>query len=303
MIYLSLSLIIVILILIIISLNVKIKNTSNVVEEIMEGNFNQRIRMQNHNKYIKALSENLNSLIERFQGILKQNKDYEEERKRMISNISHDLRTPLTSLLGYVELLNHDKNLSEEETKEYTEIVETKGNALLKLMEEFFQVSKLDSNDMKLNIKSVNISEILRQSIVLLYNEFTKLSIEPIINIPDEDLYALGDEGAINRILNNLISNSLTYGIDGGVIGLNLREEGKKIVIDVWDRGKGIPENDMPFIFNRLYTLEKSRNRKFQGSGLGLTISKKLAENLQSKLTACSIPYEKTTFTFTLRKS
>lgn len=303
MIYLSLSLIIVILFLIIYSLNTKIKNISKVVEEIMEGNFNQRIRMQNHNKHIKVLSENLNSLIKRFQDTLKQNKDYEEERKRMISNISHDLRTPLTSLLGYVELLNHDENLSEEERKEYTEIVETRGKALLKLMEEFFQVSKLESNDIKLNIKRVNISEIVRQSMVLLYNEFTKLSIEPKINIPQEDLYALGDEVAINRILNNLISNSLKYGIDGGAIGLDLREEGKNIVIDIWDKGKGIPENDMPFIFNRLYTLEKSRNRKLQGSGLGLTIAKKLAENQLGKLTACSIPYEKTTFTFTLKKS
>ncbi|GAA0743593.1 HAMP domain-containing sensor histidine kinase [Clostridium oceanicum] len=302
MIYIT-SVIILMLILVIIIFNFKIKRIYKVVEEVIRGNFNQRIRIQNHNKRIEKLSENINTLIESFQRILKENEDYENERKKMISNISHDLRTPLTSLLGYIELLNTDKNLSHKEKKEYTKIAYEKGNDLLNLMEDFFQISKLESNDIEVSIKKLNISEILRQRIVLFYNDFNKKEIKPIINIKEEDLYALGDEKAINRILNNLISNSLKYGTYGKVIGLNIKEEENYIVIEVWDKGKGIPKSDIDLIFNRLYTLEKSRNRKLQGTGLGLTISKKLAESQKGSLTVYSVPYKKTIFSLRLKKS
>lgn len=292
--------IIIILVLIIINLNRKIYSISQIIKSIGQGNYNERIRMQNSNKHLNSLIKNLNHLVDKFQNSMKLNKEYEEERKKMISNISHDLRTPLTSLLGYIEFMKDNKNLSEEEREEYINIIQNKGDNLRNLMNEFFQLSKLDSNDIKLDIKKINLSEIIRQNIILFYNDFSKEKIEPVIDLPDKDIYALGDKKAVERILNNLISNAIKYGYEGKSIGINLKCNKENVQVTVWDEGRGIPKQNLSSIFERLYTLEKSRNKSFQGSGLGLTIVKKLIEMQNGTITVESTPYKKTEFIFTL---
>lgn len=268
----------------------------------MQGNFNQRIRFQNHIKPLNTLCIKINNLIMKMQKIFEKNKVNEDSIKKMISNISHDLRTPLTSMLGYMELVLNDTTLSEEEKKEYIKIVYNKGNHLYSLMEEFFQVSKLESKDVKLNIRKINISEIVRQNIISFFNELKKRNMEPQINIPEEDVYTFGDEKAVNRILSNLINNSLKYGSEGTMIGVNLTCDNNNVFISVWDNGAGIPKEEIDYVFDRLYTVEKSRKLNLKSSGLGLTIVKKLVEALGGTISVGSIPFEKTDFTFTLPK-
>lgn len=295
-----LSIIIVILIVLIILLIKKINYVNKVVDEVVAGNFNQRIRIQSHIKPIKILTIKINALIEKLQKVFEKNRVNEDSVKKMISNVSHDLRTPLTSMLGYMELVLDDNTLSEEEKRNYIEIVYNKGNNLYSLMEEFFQVSKLESKDVKLDIRKINISEIVRQNIISFFNELKKRNMEPQINIPEEDVYAFGDEKAINRILSNLINNSLKYGSEGTMIGINLNCDKNNVFISVWDNGVGIPTEEIDYVFDRLYTVEKSRKLNLKSSGLGLTIAKKLVESLGGTISVRSTPYEKTTFTFTL---
>lgn len=285
-----------------VSLIKKINYISKTVDEVVQGNFNQRIRFQNHIKPLNTLCIKINSLIMKMQKIFKRNKVNEDSIKKMISNISHDLRTPLTSMLGYIELVLNDNTLSEEEKRKYIEIVYNKGNHLYSLMEEFFQVSKLESKDVKLDIRKVNISEIIRQNIISFFNELKKRDMEPQINIPEEDIYAFGNEKAVNRILSNLINNSLKYGSEGTTIGVNLTYDKNNVFISVWDNGVGIPKEEIDYVFDRLYTVEKSRKLNLKSSGLGLTIVKKLVEALGGTISVSSIPFEKTAFTFTLPK-
>ncbi|BDR72966.1 two-component sensor histidine kinase [Clostridium tetani] len=292
--------IIFILVVVIINLNKKIHNISQAIKNIEQGNYNERIRMQNSNKNLNNLIESINGLVDKFQNSMKLNKEYEDERRKMITNISHDLRTPLTSLLGYIEFIKDNKNLSEEEREEYVNIIEEKGNNLRNLMSEFFQLSKLEGNDIKLNIKKINLSEIIRQSIILFYNDFNNKEIEPVIDLPSEEIYVMADKIAVERVLNNLISNAIKYGYEGKNIGINLEYNKKNVQVTVWDQGKGIPEEELKLIFERLYTLEKSRNKNFQGSGLGLTIVKKLMEMQKGTITVKSIPYKRNEFIFTL---
>ncbi|AVP54331.1 two-component sensor histidine kinase [Clostridium tetani] len=292
--------IIFILVAVIINLNKKIHNISQAIKNIEQGNYNERIRMQNSNKNLNNLIESINGLVDKFQNSMKLNKEYEDERRKMITNISHDLRTPLTSLLGYIEFIKDNKNLSEEEREEYINIIEEKGNNLRNLMSEFFQLSKLEGNDIKLNIKKINLSEIIRQSIILFYNDFNNKEIEPVIDLPSEEIYVMADKIAVERVLNNLISNAIKYGYEGKNIGINLEYNKKNVQVTVWDQGKGIPEEELKLIFERLYTLEKSRNKNFQGSGLGLTIVKKLIEMQKGTITVKSIPYKRNEFIFTL---
>lgn len=300
--------IILILIVIIISSYKKLNYIGKILDEVLDGNYNQRIRQQNHIKLLRILNIKINKLIEKIQKVNDDNKKSEQSRKKMISNISHDLRTPLTSMLGYLELILDDRNLqintlSEMKKEEYIRIIYNKGNNLYDLMEEFFQISKLDSNDIRLETKKVNISEILRENIISFFNEIQKLNIEPKINIPEKHIYVSSDQKVLNRIFSNLINNALKHGTKATIVGINLKYDQKNIFIDIYDNGVGIPENEINYVFDRLYTVEKSRSLKIKGSGLGLTIVKKLVEALGGRISVYSVPFEKTVFTITLPRS
>ncbi|TCO76882.1 signal transduction histidine kinase [Marinisporobacter balticus] len=268
--------------------------------QIENGNVNQRVRLYTNHKQLKKLCENINELVDKFQEILVKYKKTEESRKKMVSNISHDLRTPLTSLLGYIEAMKNDLTITEEEKEKYMDVVYAKGKLLHVLLEDFFVLSKIEANDAVLNFKKVDICEAARMSILTFYEDFTKINITPVIHVPDEKLYVLGDEKSIHRILNNLLSNALKYGKDGGEIGIGVKKEKEFARISVWDHGKGIPNKEIPHIFERLYTLEDSRNHQLQGSGIGLTIVRELIKKHGGDIFVESIPYEKTEFSLTI---
>lgn len=217
----------------------------------------------------------------------------------MISDIAHDIRTPLTAIIGYVDLLRDD-GLEVTREKEYVDIIHERGNALKELIEEFFQMAKLECNDVELKTGKVNISEIIRQNIITFMKEISEKHMEPDMELGEEEIYVLADRNALSRVVTNLISNSLKYGYEGRVIGIELKACGGCAEMTVWDRGKGIGKSKIPFIFERLYTEEGSRNRMLQGSGLGLAIVKRLVEYMGGNITVDSIPYEKTSFTLTL---
>ncbi|WP_406786152.1 sensor histidine kinase [Clostridium neuense] len=302
MMYAFLIIVIFILIAIIMFQNIKINKISNSLTEIITGNFNARIKFHDYNKSVRNLIINLNRLIDKFQEVAAVNKQYEDDRKKMVSNISHDLRTPLTAMLGYVEMLQTDASLSLNEKKEYLNVIETKGEVLRNLIDEFFSLSKIDSDDINFEFKKIDITEVTRQCILSFLKDFEAKEITPIIKIPEKEVYITADEKSINRILQNIIGNSLKYGISGKVIGISLKENKDSVTIDIWDKGKGIKKEDLPYIFERLYTGEKSRNSNLKGSGIGLTIVKKLVEKHNGKIEVESLPYEKTTFKITFFK-
>ena len=281
----------------------KLKYICSVLDYVLSGNYNQRIRMQNEIKPISMLIIRINRVIENLQQVNKKSIINEESRKKMISNISHDLRTPLTSMLGYMELIFEDNTLSDEKKEEYLKIIYNKGNSLYNLMEEFFQVSKLDSDDVQFHLEKINLSEIVRQNIISFFSEIQKLKIEPIINVGNSDMYILSDKKIINRILNNLIINIIKHGSNATKMGIELSEKQNYILIEVWDNGVGITDEELDHIFDRLYTVEKSRSTSLKNSGLGLTIVKKLVELLDGSISVKSKPFERTSFTIKLSKN
>lgn len=293
--------VIILLILLIIIQNLRIRSISNEIEEVYRGDFNGRLRVSVAGKSLKSLEVNFNRLLDECQKVVIQNKQYELDRKKMISNISHDLRTPLTSMLGYIEIIR-DTEITENELKEYIDVIYNKGIILRNLIEEFFSLSKIESEDIKLCYKKVNITEITRQVVLSFIKDFESNSITPQLDIPDKDIFIKADEKAVSRIIQNLLSNSIKYGVDGKTVGLSLKEEPDSVSVEVWDRGKGIPKGELNNIFERLYTLEKSRNGKLRGSGIGLTIVKSLAEKHKAKIEVTSEPNERTSFKVIFQK-
>lgn len=281
-------------------MNGQIDRTTAIVKDIADGNLNRRFLSRHAAQSMVELHTALNRLMERYQETLEKKRYLELSRKRMISNISHDIRTPLTSLLGYIEAVQTDPGLTEAEKQGYLAIAVDKGRSLHALVQDFFMLSKLESEDTAANCCRLELTEVLRRSLAGFYYDFTGCGITPDIQIPDKPVYVWADVSYTERVLANLFANALQYGADGGRIGVALREERDRIWVDIWDRGRGISEKELPHVFDRLFTGEPSRNSELRGSGLGLSIVRMLLEKMQGDIQVTSIPWERTVFSFSL---
>lgn len=226
----------------------------------------------------------------------------ENAMRRMLANISHDLKTPLTVVLGYIETLNKQPDLPSPERERLLNKVHMKAVEIVELINRFFDLAKLESGDKEIPLTRIHINEIARNSMLMFYDMIESEGLQAVIDIPDTPLYAWGNEEALSRALNNVLSNAIRYGALGQVIGMNVRSIDDRTQIEIWDKGKGIHEREQALIFERMYTLEDSRNKSFQGSGLGLTITKRLVELMGGEIRVTSKPQEQTVFTISLKR-
>ena len=217
--------------------------------------------------------------------------------RKMLANISHDIKTPLTVILGYLEIMRLNQT-----DDEMLEKVEEKARQVMNLINQFFTLAKLESGDTDVKLCKINISEVCRENILGFYDILLQKEFKVDLDIPDTPVFVQGDKDALQRIFYNLLSNVMRYGSDGKYLGIFVRQDESSVYIDVVDKGKGIEREFIPNVFDRLYTMEDSRNREIQGNGLGLTIAKNLAEKLGGDIDLTSIPNTKTTFTLKLKK-
>ncbi|GEN87563.1 sensor histidine kinase [Oceanobacillus sojae] len=279
----------------------QIKYMYEKLDRIITERTSENLLVFTDDKELIHLLMGINNLLNHNQKILADYTKKEESIRKMISNISHDLKTPLTVIVGYLEIIQSNKSIQNELEKEVNKAHE-KSVELLTLINTFFDLAKLESGDKEMPLEKTNINEACRKSILEFYEILTNQGLDVSIEIPDENIYAAGNQEALDRVLRNLISNAITYGNDGGVVGLTLKQDDSFVYIEVWDKGKGIDEMNKESVFERLYTLEDSRNKLYQGSGLGLTITKRLVESMEGDISLSSKPYEKTVFTVKLKK-
>lgn len=219
----------------------------------------------------------------------------EQAQKQMISNISHDIKTPLTVILGYLEMAR-----LRGEQGPTLEKVERKARQMAALLEEFFMLAKVEAGDAPGEAQCVNLSELCRETAVEFYDSLTRQQMEVEAEIPAEDLFVCGSETALRRILGNLISNALRYGAAGRYLGIQMLCDERRVLVRVRDRGAGMEPEQLRHIFDRLYTLDDARSR---GSGLGLSIARALAEQMGGTLEAESVPGRGTVFTLNLPRA
>ncbi|RDU38704.1 two-component sensor histidine kinase [Neobacillus piezotolerans] len=265
--------------------------------DIIEQKTTEKVLIQTDQKVTKQFLIQINRLLEYNQQVIADYVKTKESLRKLLSNMSHDLKTPLTVILGYVEKLNLDNSMSVEERGQVLNRLHQKTLNVIALLNQFFDLVKLDSGDYSIPLSRISINEICRKNVLEFYSLLQSKNLQVEVNIPELSYFILGNEEAINRVLSNLISNAIRYGSDGGVFGLDVREEGDYIAIDIWDKGKGIAKVHQEQVFERLYTLDDARNPEFQGSGLGLSITKHLVEAMKGSINLNSIPYEKTVFT------
>ncbi|GIN91263.1 sensor histidine kinase YcbM [Siminovitchia terrae] len=275
---------------------------TNKLGQMKASQSSERILIVTDDRQLIEMLDQLNQMVDDYQENVRQYKKMKASMKRMLANVSHDLKTPLTVIAGYIEMLQNQPHINEQERVRLLQQVQSKTLELITLMNTFFDLAKLESGDKGIPLEKVNLTEICKNNILLFYEWIQIKGLEVVIEIPENPVFALGNEEALNRVLNNLISNGLRYGADGKMIGLKVFHDETRVYVEVFDKGKGINETEQERVFERMFTLEESRNKSFQGSGLGLTITKRLVEEMQGDISIQSIPFEKTSFTFSLKR-
>jgi len=285
-----------------ITLKKKLTQMSMELARIVENESAEKLLIHTDQSVVKKLLIGINRLLDHNHRVIADYNRTKDSLKKMTSNMSHDMRTPLTVILGYVERLKHDQGMTDEQREEIIGRLHSKIENIIVLLNQFFELVKLESEDYTMPLSRLCMNEVCRKSVLEHYELLQSKQLKVEIDIPEENLYMLGNETAVQRILSNLISNAIRYGSDGGLFGLTLREAGDQVEIEVWDRGKGIDEIHQSRVFDRLYTLDDARNPNFQGSGIGLSITKQLTEAMKGTIRLSSKPYEKTVFTCTFQR-
>lgn len=247
---------------------------------------------------IKELAAEINRLLDKFYS---QKVEYERSKKAMtqvLTNISHDIRTPLTVLKGYSEILCKEAEKADENNfYNMAAKIDRKASELVITINEYFTMSKITSGDMKIDLQRTNITELCHEVILDYYDILEQKHFHVEIDVGTLPEYAYVDKDALKRILKNLIDNAIGHGGDGKYLALRLSNMNGKIKIDVEDHGKGILEKDQEQIFYRTYTTA----HKGSGSGLGLTIAKNLALQMEADIQVISVPGHKTVFSLVLK--
>lgn len=258
----------------------QLKEISQKLEKIQDTDSDENIMMFTDEQALMELLVQINRLLENQR---KMKVDYRRSQisaKKMLSNISHDIKTPMTVILGYLEIMRINGDKEDEMLLK----VEQKAKRVMELINQFFTLAKLEAGDMELEISRINICEVCRENILDFYELLKQKEFQVEVKIPEEAVFIMGNKEALHRILYNLISNVIRYGLDGRYLGLVLRSVKNDVYIDVIDKGKGIEKEFAGNVFERLFTMEDSRNRRIQGNGLGLTIAQTLAQQLGGEI-------------------
>ena len=277
----------------------KLREIHQRLKAILDEDSGGRLMVFTDSKELMELAAQINRLLEKSAKVEADFCRSEISSRKMLSNISHDMKTPMTVIRGYLEIMR-TKGTAEPEMLEKAE---QKAQALMELIDSFFSLAKLEAGDTDMTISRMDVCEICRESVLEFYEILTEADFQVEIGLPDEAVYAQGNREALQRILGNLISNVIRYGSEGRYLGVFLRSDERFIYVDVADKGKGIDSAFAQSVFERLFTMEDSRSRSVQGNGLGLTIAKKLAEQMGGNLTLESDPSVRTVFTVSLKRA
>ncbi|NMM62966.1 HAMP domain-containing histidine kinase [Clostridium sp. P21] len=265
-----------------ISIKKEIKNITNQLNDYNNLKSGKKIDVKLFDKDIEKLASSINKHIDiNIENVAKE-RQAEDEIKRSIANISHDLRTPLTSVVGYIQMIK-SKKLSKEKESEYIDIALNRAKALKTLLSDFFQLSVIESPEYELKIEHVNLNNILCEVITSFYEDFVHKNITPEINLPEKGLIVIGNESAVRRVIENLIVNIIKH--TEGEVSITLKEDKNEAVIITKNTVKNFTNNDVDLMFNRFYKADDSRTNS-SNTGLGLPIAKSLMEKMNAVIYA-----------------
>ena len=242
-----------------------IQQITEATQKVASGNFNVELKTERKDE-IGELTENFNKMV-------KDLKSIECLQKEFIDNVSHEIKTPITSIQGFSQLLEDD-SITNEERKEYCEIIKEESNRLLNLSTNILKLSKLQNQNEIVNKKQVDVAEQLRKAVALLEPKWKEKEIT--FNVSLDEKYFYGDEELLFQVWINLIDNAIKFSNLKGKIDVVLKQKNQTIEVQIKDHGTGMSEEEKDRIFKRFYQIDKSHSE--QGSGLGLAIAKRIVD-------------------------
>jgi signal transduction histidine kinase len=250
---------------------------SDAMQRISEGDLNITVDLEGDDEF-SVMAASLNKMVGDLKDLMDKEREAERTKNELITNIAHDLRTPLTSIIGYLELLSKDGIIDQELQKKYIGIAYVKTKRLEKLIEDLFGFTKLNYGKISMNVSKVDVIKLLSQLLEEFYPSFMdkNLSYELQSNVPVQIVSA--DANLLARLFDNLINNAIKYGADGKRILVKVHGSEDLVSIQVVNYGYVIPEEELPLIFNKFYRVEQSRSTNTGGTGLGLAISKSIVD-------------------------
>ena len=270
----------------------QISEISDALEDIKNGNGNRRILAETH-ELIAPLAYAINDIILSYEKRLSACHQTDETNRQLMTSLSHDVRTPLTTLIGYLDAA-HKGIVNGKERDDYIETARRKAHDLKEYIDVLFDWFKLGSNEFSMNIAEIDLTELTRNILIDWIPIFEDTQVDFTIDIPEQPFRVQIDPDGYMRILNNLIQNVISHS-HADKIEIALSEQNRNIKILLSDNGIGIDKEDLKHIFDRLYKCDKGRSEK--GSGLGLSIVHELVEKLNGTITADSTPGKGTIFT------
>ncbi|RMG77726.1 MAG: GHKL domain-containing protein, partial [Bacteroidetes bacterium] len=228
----------------------------------------------------------------------------EKFRREFIGNLSHELKTPLFNIQGYILTLLEGGLNDEKINKKYLERAEKNIDRMIKLVEDLDQISKLETNRVQLNIEKVNLNQLIKNALESLEYEIQQENVKIKTQFFKEPIFVKADKEKIQQVIINLISNAITYSKpEDKVVEVRVHDMENEVLVEVADNGIGIDEKHLPRLFERFYRVDESRSRHMGGSGLGLAIVKHIIEAHNQTINVRSTPGVGSTFAFTLEKA
>ncbi|MGG2483091.1 two-component system histidine kinase PnpS [Brevibacillus borstelensis] len=224
----------------------------------------------------------------------------EKMRSDFVANVSHELRTPITSIKGFTETLLDGAMQDEETCRNFLQIISDESERLYRMIRDILDLSKIEQKRISLNMVQVDVQDLIGSTVALLQDQAQRKQISITLPKAEPRITLTTDKDCLQQIILNLVTNAVVYTPEGGAITLELRQDSRHVQIQVTDTGIGIPEQDLPRIFERFYRVDKARSRDSGGTGLGLAIVKHLVESLHGQITVKSVEGKGSTFTVTL---
>lgn len=263
-------------------------------------------RMQEDNYILESVRTEVVSWAEKNQQEIQTLKDQEAYRRDFLGNVSHELKTPIFNIQGYIHTLLDGGLEDEEINRKFLKRADKSVERMISVVEDLDVISRLESGRLELNLQRINIVELVKEVIEMEEMKAEKRDISLKFNEKyDKPIYVMADGDQVRQVYINLIDNSIKYGSEGGAIKLRFYDMDENILCEVADDGPGIEEKHLPRLFERFYRVDKARDRHAGGTGLGLSIVKHIIEAHEQTINVRSIQGENsgTTFSFTLKKA
>lgn len=254
-----------------------IAEISDAMWQISSGDLNTVVEVKGDSGY-SEMADNLNKLAENIRLLIEKERKAEATKNELITNVAHDLRTPLTSIIGYLELLSGEAPIPEDKRKEYLKITCQKSRRLEHLIEDLFGFTKLTYGKITMSVGQVDIVKLMTQLVDEFYPNFEEAGLIYQLKSNVESYLIDADGNLLARLFENLVGNAIKYGSMGKKIDIGIEGKENEVLVSVTNYGYVIPADKLPYLFDKFFRVEQARTEKAGGTGLGLAIAKNIAE-------------------------